>query len=100
VAKSSPTANYFHSAYATSNAAQSGLRLDQSVLGPLADAFGGRYVVAPTKSLTSMVPSHPIVVIAFDSIEKAQALNKSAAQQGIEKIRKQSTNSREFSMRA
>jgi uncharacterized protein (DUF1330 family) len=47
-----------------------------------------------------MVPSHPIVVIAFDSIEKAQALNKSAAQQGIEKIRKQSTNSREFSMRA
>ena len=68
------TANYFHSAYATSNAAQSGLCLDQSVLGPLSGHLW-RQIRRRTDKITNLDgdPSRPIVVIAFDSVEKAQA---------------------------
>lgn len=65
--------------------------------GPSADAFGGKFIVRTEKIVgLDGPPPKRLVVIAFDSVEKAQAWNKSAAQQEVEKLRKQSTDSREF----
>ena len=56
--KSSTTANYFHSAYATSNAAQSGLCLDQSVLGPLSGRLW-RQIRRRTDKITNLDGTPP-----------------------------------------
>jgi hypothetical protein len=58
VAKSSTTGSYFHSAYATSNAAQSGLCLDQSVLGPLSGRLW-RQIRRPTDKITNVDGAPP-----------------------------------------
>jgi uncharacterized protein (DUF1330 family) len=65
--------------------------------GPAVAAFGGKFIVR-TEKITNIdgTPPSRFVVIAFDSVEQAQAWNKSAAQQEVENIRKQSTTSREF----
>ena len=58
---------------------------------------GGHYIIR-TDKITNLdgTPPSRFVVIAFDSVQQAQAWNKSAAQQEVENLRKQSTNSREF----
>jgi len=65
--------------------------------GPAVAAFGGKFIVR-TEKITNIDGTSPsrFVVIAFDSVEQAQAWNKSTAQQEVENIRKQSTTSREF----
>jgi uncharacterized protein (DUF1330 family) len=65
--------------------------------GPAADAFGAKFIVR-TENIVGFdgVPPKRFVVIGFDSMDKAKAWNKSAAQQEVENIRKQSTTSREF----
>jgi len=69
--------------------------------GPAVAAFGGKFIVR-TEKITNIdgTPPSRFVVIAFDSVEQAQAWNKSAAQQEVENIRKQSTTSREFIVEA
>jgi uncharacterized protein (DUF1330 family) len=65
--------------------------------GPALAETGGHYIVR-TDKITSVdgAPPARFVVIAFDSVAQAQAWNKSAAQQEVETLRKQSTTSREF----
>jgi uncharacterized protein (DUF1330 family) len=59
--------------------------------------FGGRYLVrgGKTASLEGEAPQR-IVVIAFDSMEKAQAWEDSAAYRAIKPIRLSSAKSRVF----
>ena len=65
--------------------------------GPAADAFGAKFIVR-TENIVGLdgTPPKRFVVIGFDSMDKANAWYKSAAQQEVENIRKQSTTSREF----
>jgi uncharacterized protein (DUF1330 family) len=65
--------------------------------GPALQETGGHYI-ARTEKITNIdgAPPARFVIIAFDSVAQAQAWNKSAAQQEVETLRKQSTTSREF----
>jgi uncharacterized protein (DUF1330 family) len=60
-------------------------------------ATGGKYIMR-TDKITSLdgAPPARFVVIAFDSVAKAQAWNDSAAQKEVNDIRAQSTKSRSF----
>jgi uncharacterized protein (DUF1330 family) len=59
--------------------------------------MGGRYVTR-TGKITALDGTAPkrFIVIAFDSMEKAQAWNSSAAQKEINAIRGKTTKSRSF----
>jgi uncharacterized protein (DUF1330 family) len=67
-------------------------------IGPKADAampaLGGHYVIRSDK-ITSLdgTPPQRLVVIAFDSMEQAQAWHNSAAQKEIDELRAKSTTS-------
>jgi uncharacterized protein (DUF1330 family) len=65
--------------------------------GPANAAFGGKFLIR-TDKITNLdgTPPARFVVIAFDSVEKAQAWNASAAQKEINELRAKSTTSREF----
>jgi uncharacterized protein (DUF1330 family) len=59
--------------------------------------FGGRFV-ARTQNITALDGTAPkrMIVIAFDSAEKAQAWNKSSAQQEVNVLRIKTTKSSSF----
>jgi uncharacterized protein (DUF1330 family) len=65
--------------------------------GPSNDAFGGKYIIR-TNNMTSIdgTPPKRLVVIAFDSVEKAKAWNSSSAQKEINDLRMKSMKSRLF----
>jgi uncharacterized protein (DUF1330 family) len=65
--------------------------------GPANDAFGGKFVIR-TDNISALdgTPPKRFVVIAFDSVEKAKAWDKSPAQDEVNAIRKKSTKSRTF----
>jgi uncharacterized protein (DUF1330 family) len=65
--------------------------------GPAMAASGGKYLMR-TDKITNLdgTPPARFVVIAFDSVAKAQAWNDSAAQKEVNDIRAQSTKSRSF----
>jgi uncharacterized protein (DUF1330 family) len=65
--------------------------------GPANEAFGGKFIVR-TEAITALdgTPPKRIVVIAFDSIEKAKAWDASPAQKEVTDIRLKSTKSRSF----
>ena len=65
--------------------------------GPANEAFGGKFIVR-TEAITPLdgTPPKRIVVIAFDSIEKAKAWDASPAQKEVTDIRLKSTKSRSF----
>jgi uncharacterized protein (DUF1330 family) len=65
--------------------------------GPAMAGSGGKYVMR-TEKVTKLdgTPPARFVVIAFDSVAKAQAWNDSAAQKEVNDIRAKSTNSRSF----
>jgi uncharacterized protein (DUF1330 family) len=60
-------------------------------------AQGGRYITR-TDKITAFdgTPPKRFIVIAFDSVEKAQAWNDSASQKEINAIRAKTTKSRSF----
>jgi len=60
-------------------------------------AFGGRYVIR-TEQLTPTdgTPPARLVVIGFDSMDKAKAWDASPSQQEVNAIRKRATRSRQF----
>jgi uncharacterized protein (DUF1330 family) len=64
---------------------------------PSAAAFGGKFVVR-TSDIVALdgTPPKRIVVIAFDSMEKAKAWDASPAQQEVNAIRLKSSKSRSF----
>jgi uncharacterized protein (DUF1330 family) len=64
---------------------------------PAAEAFGGKFVVR-TEKITGLDGTPPVrfVLIAFDSMEKAQAWHNSAAEKEIDAIRIKSTDSLSF----
>jgi uncharacterized protein (DUF1330 family) len=65
--------------------------------GPAMTAFGGKFIIRTAKiSNLDGTPPARFVVIAFDSVAKAQAWNDSAAQKEVNDIRLQSTKSRSF----
>jgi uncharacterized protein (DUF1330 family) len=70
--------------------------VDKTMPAALA-ADGGHYVIR-TQKFTSFDGNPPerLVVIAFDSVEKAQAWHNSAAQKEIDAARNKSTNSLSF----
>jgi uncharacterized protein (DUF1330 family) len=59
--------------------------------------FGGKYVVR-TDNVTGLdgTPPKRFVVIAFDSMDKANAFHASAGMKQVDDIRMKSTNSRQF----
>ena len=60
-------------------------------------AGGGRFLIRTEKiTPTDGSPPARFVVIAFDNLEKALAWDKSAAQQEVNKLRLQTTKSRQF----
>jgi uncharacterized protein (DUF1330 family) len=65
--------------------------------GPSSAAFGGKYVVR-TNNITSIdgTPPKRLVIIAFDSVEKAKAWSNSPAQKEVFDLNKKSTKSRTF----
>jgi uncharacterized protein (DUF1330 family) len=65
--------------------------------GPAMAASGGKFIMR-TDKITNLdgTPPARFVVIAFDSVAKAQAWNDSAAQKEVNDIRTQSTKSRSF----
>jgi uncharacterized protein (DUF1330 family) len=65
--------------------------------GPANEAFGGKFIVR-SEAITPLDGTAPkrIVVIAFDSIEKAKAWDASPAQKEVTDIRLKSTKSRSF----
>jgi uncharacterized protein (DUF1330 family) len=65
--------------------------------GPANEAFGGKFIVR-TEAITPLdsAPPKRIVVVAFDSIEKAKAWDASPAQKEVTDIRLKSTKSRSF----
>jgi uncharacterized protein (DUF1330 family) len=65
--------------------------------GPAMQETGGHYI-ARTEKITNIdgVPPARFVIIAFDSVAQAQAWDKSAPQQEVDSLRKQSTTSRAF----
>ena len=64
---------------------------------PAMTAFGGKFVIR-TENIVALdgTPPKRLVVIAFDSIEKAKAWDASPAQREIADIRQRSTKSRQF----
>jgi uncharacterized protein (DUF1330 family) len=70
--------------------------MEKTAPGALA-AAGGRYVIR-TSDITSLngTPPKRFVVIAFDSVEKAQAWHDSATQKEIDALRVKSTDSLSF----
>jgi uncharacterized protein (DUF1330 family) len=58
---------------------------------------GGRYI-ARTEKVTALdgTPPKRMIIIAFDSLEKAQAFNNSQGQKEINAIRAKTTKSRSF----
>jgi uncharacterized protein (DUF1330 family) len=65
--------------------------------GPAMQAFNGQFVMR-TENITALDGAAPkrIIVIGFDSVEKAKAWNDSAAQKEVNDIRIKSTKSRSF----
>src|ERR1700727_3105277 len=65
--------------------------------GPAMQDSGGHFI-ARTDKITNIdgAPPARFVIIAFDSVAQAQAWDKSAAQQEVDTLRKQSTTSRSF----
>jgi uncharacterized protein (DUF1330 family) len=65
--------------------------------GPAMQDSGGHFI-ARTDKITNIdgVPPARFVIIAFDSVAQAQAWDKSAPQQEVDSLRKQSTTSRSF----
>jgi uncharacterized protein (DUF1330 family) len=65
--------------------------------GPALQESGGHYI-ARTDKITNIdgTPPARFVIIAFDNVAQAQAWDKSTAQQEVDTLRKQSTNSRSF----
>ncbi len=59
-------------------------------------AFGGRFVARTNYITGDGVAPLRFVIIAFDSVQKAQNWNNSAAQTEINAIRMKSTTSRSF----
>jgi uncharacterized protein (DUF1330 family) len=59
--------------------------------------FGGRYI-ARTEKITALdgTPPKRLIVIAFDSMEKAQGFNNSTFQKGVNENRAKNTKSRSF----
>jgi len=66
-------------------------------LAPSVAAFGGKFVTR-TENILGLdgVPPLRFFIIAFDNMDKAKAWNASAAQQEVNGIRKQTTDSRAF----
>jgi uncharacterized protein (DUF1330 family) len=64
---------------------------------PASAAFGGKFIIR-TENIVGLdgTPPKRLVVIAFDSIEKAKAWDASPAQKEITDIRQRSTKSRQF----
>jgi len=58
---------------------------------------GGRYI-ARTQNITALdgTPPKRMIIIAFDSVDKAQAWNNSPAQKEVNAIRGKTTKSRSF----
>jgi uncharacterized protein (DUF1330 family) len=65
--------------------------------GPAMQDSGGHFI-ARTDKITNLdgTPPARFVIIAFDSVAQAQAWDKSAPQQEVDTLRKQSTTSRSF----
>jgi uncharacterized protein (DUF1330 family) len=59
--------------------------------------FGGKYVIR-TENITGLdgTPPKRFVVIAFDSMDKANSWHSSAGMKQVDDIRMKSTNSRQF----
>jgi uncharacterized protein (DUF1330 family) len=65
--------------------------------GPAAAPFGGKYIIRTDKILAADgKPPSRFVVIAFDSLAKAQAWDASAAQKEVDGIRMKNSVSRQF----
>jgi uncharacterized protein (DUF1330 family) len=67
------------------------------IAGKANDQFGGKFIVRTENvvALDGMAPKR-FVVIAFDSMDKAKAWDKSALQDEVNAIRKKSTKSRTY----
>jgi uncharacterized protein (DUF1330 family) len=67
------------------------------IAGKANDQFGGKFV-ARTENIVALdgTPPKRFVVIAFDSMDKAKAWDKSSLQDEVNAIRKKSTKSRSF----
>jgi uncharacterized protein (DUF1330 family) len=67
------------------------------IAGKANDEFGGKFVVR-TENIAALdgTPPKRFVVIAFDSMDKAKAWDKSSLQGEVNAIRKKSTKSRTF----
>ena len=65
--------------------------------GPSSAAFGGKFVIR-TNNVTGLegTPPKRLVVIAFDSVEKAKAWASSPAQKEVMDLNSKSTKSRTF----
>ena len=65
--------------------------------GPANAAFGGKAVIR-TENITAIdgTPPKRLIVIAFDSLEKAKAWSASADQKEVDAIRRKTTTSREY----
>jgi uncharacterized protein (DUF1330 family) len=70
-------------------------------IGPKAgranDAFGGKAIIR-TEKITGIdgTPPKRLIILAFDSLEKAKAWSASSAQKEVDAIRKKTSTSREF----
>ena len=73
-----------------------------SLFGPVAKAFGGRYVVRGGNPVSfSGEPLKRVVVIVFDSMEKARAWKKSPRHKELEAMREKiGTKIRSFAVEA
>jgi uncharacterized protein (DUF1330 family) len=67
------------------------------IAGKANDQFGGKFIVR-TENIAALdgTPPKRFVVIAFDSMDKAKAWDKSSLQGEVNTIRKKSTKSRTF----
>jgi uncharacterized protein (DUF1330 family) len=67
------------------------------IAGKANDQFGGKFIVR-TENVVALDGTAPkrFVVIAFDSMDKAKAWDKSPLQDEVNAIRKKSTKSRTF----
>jgi uncharacterized protein (DUF1330 family) len=67
------------------------------IAGKANDEFGGKFI-ARTENIVALdgTPPKRFVVIAFDSMDKAKAWDKSSLQGEVNAIRKKSTKSRTF----
>jgi uncharacterized protein (DUF1330 family) len=67
------------------------------IAGPAAAAAGGHYIIRTDKTIKlDGTPPARLVVIAFDSVEKAQAWANSAAIKQVDELRAKSTQSLSF----